>query len=365
MNKPLVSVCIPAFNRGIDIWRALESCIRQTYQNIEIVVGDNASTDNTKEIVLNYASRDKRIRYFRNEVNIGSGRNFLECAKRASGFFIQVLGDDDWLSENYIEECLKNFEISRKETAAVMTNVVGLQKKSENQFVFLEEDLMAAKTYSADWYFSNFYKHPNVGGKGFISFMRREDFLNVLSKEIARPTSSLKRGDFFEVIDGVLFPGVLSDYENFIVTNKASYIKTISGANVGLQGGYFKNPLNYLDYFHSLLVAYEAVFKDYKNLNKYVQKIRIFFGLNIVVKSVYFILSGKLSFKEFRAYFNKLRIGFFNDYHFKEKFVIGIIVIPRIFTRLIQRLANLILKKPVFSPNRSYFLSDAFEFIVD
>ncbi len=364
-QNPYVSICIPAFNRGSDIWRALESCIFQTYQNIEIVVSDNSSTDNTKDIVLAYKKRDSRIKYFRNETNIGSGRNFLKCAEQAIGYFIQVLGDDDWLSKNYIEECLKSFQTNQEETAAVMTNIIALKKKSENQFIFIEEDLMPAKRYLADWYFSNFYNHPHVGGKGFISFMRREDFIFSLRKEIDRSTSSLKRGDFLEVIDGVLFPGVLSGYKSFLVTDKASYIKTIAGMNVGLQGNYFKSPLNYLDYFFGLFTAYEAIFSDNQRLKKYVQRIRIFFGLNIVIKSFYFLLNRKLSLKVFPVYFNKLFFNFFKNHSLKEKFLVGVIVVPRIFIRLFQRFKNLIFKKSTFIPSRDYFLNNLLEFISD
>ncbi len=105
MNKdfnPLVSICIPIFNGGSFVSRALESSINQTYKNIEIIVVDNASTDNTRKIIDSYIAKDKRIKYFRNDFNIGAIKNFLKSFQFASGEYVQLLCHDDWLSKNYI-----------------------------------------------------------------------------------------------------------------------------------------------------------------------------------------------------------------------------------------------------------------------
>ena len=62
-EKPLVSICIPVFNGQRFLCQALESLLAQDYENIEVVVLDNISTDDTREICLSYANRDARLRY--------------------------------------------------------------------------------------------------------------------------------------------------------------------------------------------------------------------------------------------------------------------------------------------------------------
>jgi glycosyltransferase involved in cell wall biosynthesis len=81
----LVSICIPAYNGGHLISRAIESCLNQTYTNLEIVIVDDCSSDNTVEIIKNFQSKDQRIKFFRNESNLGLALNFFETFKKSSG----------------------------------------------------------------------------------------------------------------------------------------------------------------------------------------------------------------------------------------------------------------------------------------
>ena len=69
MNLPLVSIIITNYNREKTIARAIESALEQDYHNIEIIISDNCSTDNSHSIISNYI-KDKRICYYRNEINL-------------------------------------------------------------------------------------------------------------------------------------------------------------------------------------------------------------------------------------------------------------------------------------------------------
>lgn len=111
-RKPLVTIAIPTYNRANAYLRqALESTMRQTYENIEIVVSDNCSSDNTEDFVKNIG--DSRIRYFRQKENIGANNNFNFCIDQANGDYFQLLQDDDMIDEDFIETCIKavNYEI--------------------------------------------------------------------------------------------------------------------------------------------------------------------------------------------------------------------------------------------------------------
>lgn len=106
MNNILVSIGIPTFNRAILLRRSIESAINQTYKNIEIIISDNSSDDDTSEICANYQTVDSRVKYIRQITNLGPIANFSEVLKYASGQYFMWLGDDDWLDRNYIKECI-------------------------------------------------------------------------------------------------------------------------------------------------------------------------------------------------------------------------------------------------------------------
>lgn len=86
---PLVTIAIPTYNRAnLYLTQAIESAINQTYPNLEIIISDNCSTDDTEMVIRSF--KDPRIRYFRQEKNIGGNNNFNFCLKQARGeyFFI-------------------------------------------------------------------------------------------------------------------------------------------------------------------------------------------------------------------------------------------------------------------------------------
>lgn len=105
-SKPLVTIGIPTFNRANSyLKKALESAVKQTYLNIEIVVSDNCSTDNTETVVKGF--NDSRIRYFKQKENIGPYKNFNFCLHQANGEFFLILSDDDLIDNDFIDACMK------------------------------------------------------------------------------------------------------------------------------------------------------------------------------------------------------------------------------------------------------------------
>ena len=103
---PLVSILMPVYNRKDFIEDAVKCAINQTYQNIEIIICDNASTDGTWDILEKYAQKDSRIKLFRNEENVGIMMNFGRCIDKASGKYGIFILSDDLTSETFIEHTL-------------------------------------------------------------------------------------------------------------------------------------------------------------------------------------------------------------------------------------------------------------------
>ncbi|MPZ76518.1 MAG: glycosyltransferase [Deltaproteobacteria bacterium] len=95
---PKVSVVIPTCNRAHFLHAAIESVLKQTFQDFEVIVVDDASTDETADVVRGFS--DARIRYLRHETNKGQGATRNDGIKQAAGDYVALLDDDDeWLAE--------------------------------------------------------------------------------------------------------------------------------------------------------------------------------------------------------------------------------------------------------------------------
>lgn len=93
--KPLVSVHITTYNRAERLRRCLDSVLAQDYENLEIIVVDDASEDRTEEVVASYREKDPRIAYYRHERNRGNARARNTALEHSSGEFVAFLDDDD------------------------------------------------------------------------------------------------------------------------------------------------------------------------------------------------------------------------------------------------------------------------------
>ena len=107
MKLPRVSICIPSYNCGAFIGKTIQSVLNQTYQDFEIIVVDDCSTDNSEEVIKSF--KDPRIRFFRNEKNLGMVPNTNKAVRLARGEFVDILHPDDYYAPKMIETALKAF----------------------------------------------------------------------------------------------------------------------------------------------------------------------------------------------------------------------------------------------------------------
>lgn len=104
--SPKISILIPVFNRESYIGDCIQSALNQTHQNIEVVIVDNSSGDDTWKICQKFAAEDLRIRIFRNDTNIGPVLNWKRCFDEAQGLYGKVLFSDDLMAPDYLEKTL-------------------------------------------------------------------------------------------------------------------------------------------------------------------------------------------------------------------------------------------------------------------
>lgn len=106
-NKPKVSIGLPVYNGEKYLEEALDSMISQTYQDFELIIADNASTDRTQEICLEYAQRDHRVKYHRNEKNLGAAPNHNLVFHLAKGEYFKWAGHDDKIAPDFLSKCVQ------------------------------------------------------------------------------------------------------------------------------------------------------------------------------------------------------------------------------------------------------------------
>ena len=106
-NNPLVSIIITSYNRANLIEQAIDSALAQDYQNLEIIISDNNSTDNTDEVIKKYLA-DPRVKYFKNIANLEMAGNFrIATEERAKGEFLTYISSDDYLiNEHFITKAI-------------------------------------------------------------------------------------------------------------------------------------------------------------------------------------------------------------------------------------------------------------------
>jgi glycosyltransferase involved in cell wall biosynthesis len=109
-KRPTVSIGIPVYNGGDYLIEAIDSILSQTYTDFELIICDNASTDKTESVCRAYAEADPRIKYYRNEENIGAAGNFRKVFELSKGKYFKWMGHDDICAPELVAACVKKLE---------------------------------------------------------------------------------------------------------------------------------------------------------------------------------------------------------------------------------------------------------------
>ena len=107
--NPKVSILIPVFNREDFISECIQSALDQDYENIEIIIVDNCSTDRTWHICQQFADAHGQIKAYRNEDNIGPVENWRRCAEKSSGALSKILFSDDLIAKDCVSRMVPYF----------------------------------------------------------------------------------------------------------------------------------------------------------------------------------------------------------------------------------------------------------------
>ena len=106
-NAPKVSIGIAVFNGENFLESALRSILAQTFEDFELIISDNASTDRTADICEQYASQDGRVLYLRQPANLGAQPNYNLLVGQARGRYFKWAAHDDMLAPTFLERCVE------------------------------------------------------------------------------------------------------------------------------------------------------------------------------------------------------------------------------------------------------------------
>lgn len=149
---PLVSILIPLYNEEKYIAQTIECCLNQTYENIEVVVVDDHSTDKSLEIAKSYESDQVHVFENPNEQGVSSTRNY--AFEKSKGQFIKYLDADDYFTEGMIEKQVRRMLDDGEENAIVYSQLryFHMPDKPEDWLSGLKKDYQPATEYIVDMF---------------------------------------------------------------------------------------------------------------------------------------------------------------------------------------------------------------------
>lgn len=201
-DTPLVSVCIPTYNYAGFLPRTIDSVLDQTLQDFELIVVDDASSDDTDEVLARYAD-DPRVTYIRNEVNRGLFANFNYAASLARGRHLKFLCADDWLAPEFLERTAALLESDDR--LGMVTNSHVLTSADEEPLTI---------------------EYAPFDDRAFVPRQEAVDQLILWHYPVGRPTNVLIRRSVFEEVGG--FDG------NFAPTGDLQlWLRVLEGHDLG------------------------------------------------------------------------------------------------------------------------------------
>lgn len=265
MEKPLVSVCIPAYNNADYILDTINSILNQSYKNIELIIVDDNSKDNTLEIIESV--QDNRVKVYHNENNLGMSGNWNRCLELCTGEFIKLICADDIIAVNAIE----------KEVKALVENPSAVLVCSDTKLVDLNGK---GKGFYKRYRKSGLVDGKEICRKGFLV----KDYFGAPQANTFRKSAVQKIGGFDTyftyILDYDLFVSLACLGDVYIIHESLNYFRVRKESNTGAVMGEDKKKTRiYVDEHRHLLMKNKDILNmsdAYINLSVLIRKFRCF-----------------------------------------------------------------------------------------
>ena len=238
--NPLISIIIPVYNTEKHLEKCLESAINQTYKNIEIIVVNDCSPDNSEEIIKSYIQKDDRIIYLKNPTNAGTHETRKAGVLQARGEYILFLDSDDWFDLDACEKITKT--IQQHSPDLIQISLKTLTKDSVKKANLLFNKLQGQKCFE-ELFVNNVYSSWGIGSK-----VVKKSLLEKVYQEIPNDVYLTNSEDFllfyitaFLSISFIGCPKAIYNYNrieesgsNNIIKDRDSYLKWLDSLKLVL-----------------------------------------------------------------------------------------------------------------------------------
>jgi len=237
---PIVSIGLPVYNGEKYLRQCVDSILSQTFENCELIICDNASSDKTEEICRKYAYQDPRVRYFRNAENLGAARNFNRTFELSCGEYFKWIAADEVIEPQFLEKCVdlldRNPSVILSCTKYILINEI--DKTSTN--ADYDHNLRSSQAYKR---FRQFVGEP-IGAEHPIWGVIRSKILKQTS--LVRPLIGC---DFCLIAALVLKGefGQVPEYLNRLRMHMDAYSTKLRGENAELDGMQGRRESQWLD----------------------------------------------------------------------------------------------------------------------
>lgn len=344
-EKPLVSICLTFFSAEKFIYRVIESCLNQTYKNIEVVIVDDASIDGSQEIINKYIVKDFRVKHYRNSQKNNITSCFLKMFELAEGQLVMMIGADDWIARDFIENAVRVY-LDHPGTAGVLPKVVSFYENNPGEFEFDCVLNLPSRVYPASWIVKRMYRGQMLFIPSAYALVRKEDAVSTIKFFIRNCcenpfiSGELKKLFWGSYAMDPIFLEILSRYKNFVFDDSLVYIKIGQPGNIVHYRSNYDSMSEIFKWSYYSMLSLIPIYKI--KWPRFYSGMKVFLGTEMLSTMIInFIKFGfRLSFFNFR----KSRVfihGFFQDFSFFEIVLVFLFLIPR----MISRFSNLIKKK--------------------
>lgn len=206
-KTPLVTIGLPVYNSERYLTQSVESLLAQTYRDFVLIINDNASTDGTAAICERFVREDPRVRYFRNEVNIGNPRNFNRVFERCETPYLKWSTADDFWAPTFLERAMEVMEndptVALCYPQAVLVDATGGNPQNYDDVLHLMQDDPAERFMQLLRTIKLAHQHLGVIR---TDFLRRTHLLGVhVGSDINLLAELTLYGKFYELPERLFF----------------------------------------------------------------------------------------------------------------------------------------------------------------
>jgi glycosyltransferase involved in cell wall biosynthesis len=184
ISKPRLSIGLPVYNGADYLAQSLEALLGQTFEDFELILSSNASTDETDDICRTYAARDPRVRVFRQSTNIGAVPNHNFVFEQATGELFKWASGDDLYARTLIARCIERLD---EHPEAILAHSWTAAVDGANTLIQAHEYPLATDSPIA----STRLRSMLFGGDDLPGAIRADDFYGVIRSDVLRQVKPL------------------------------------------------------------------------------------------------------------------------------------------------------------------------------